>query len=212
LKKAAILRTNNEVGDGYANAFIEEFKKYDGITTINEAYDTEEEFNTKLLKIKSKSPDIIFLAGCKGKTIAKIIQIANLLEIEAVFVGTTTTQDKIVIEIGGESVEGLYYSYPDFDANSVTSTKAKNFVKNYELMYGEKPEIAAANNYDAMYIIAKAIENCGNAEDTDCIRDELYATQNYEGVTGIQSFDENGDVEKEVIIKQIQDGEFVAVT
>lgn len=58
-------------------------------------------------------------------------------------------------------------------------------------------------------VLAKAIEKAG--ENTDKVKAELENTKNYQGVSGIFSFDKNGDVQKKVILKQVQDGKFVKI-
>ena len=48
----------------------------------------------------------------------------------------------------------------------------------------------------------------GNFDSSDKIKDALYSTIDYQGVTGKTSFDKNGDVSKTAGIKIILQGKF----
>jgi branched-chain amino acid transport system substrate-binding protein len=70
----------------------------------------------------------------------------------------------------------------------------------------------AANAYDAIGMIAVAIEECG--ADREAIKDCLAAMNSpetgYVGIAGVTVFDENGDCSKPVFVSEVKDGEFVA--
>ncbi len=57
--------------------------------------------------------------------------------------------------------------------------------------------------------ISPGIKN-SNGTTTD-IRQFLLKVKNYQGASGVISFDENGDVKKPIIIKKIEGGKFVKV-
>ena len=53
------------------------------------------------------------------------------------------------------------------------------------------------------------MKKCEDPEDTICLRDELYKVENYSGLSGIISFDENGDVIKPTAIRTVKNGKFM---
>ncbi|MDD4678399.1 MAG: branched-chain amino acid ABC transporter substrate-binding protein, partial [Tissierellia bacterium] len=56
-----------------------------------------------------------------------------------------------------------------------------------------------------------AIERAGSTDGV-AIRDALKETKDFEGVTGIINFTEEGDADKNVaVIKSVQDGQFVFI-
>jgi branched-chain amino acid transport system substrate-binding protein len=66
-----------------------------------------------------------------------------------------------------------------------------------------------------MMIVTQAIKNCGTitgnlTEDRTCIRDGMAAIEDFDGITGNMTFDEQGDPIKCAVIVQIQNGEFIA--
>ena len=65
----------------------------------------------------------------------------------------------------------------------------------------------AALTYDSFQLLFLAIETAQSTERED-VRDALASIELYEGVTGIMSFDEQGDPTKCAVIIQIVDGAF----
>ncbi len=61
--------------------------------------------------------------------------------------------------------------------------------------------------YDAVMMLADAIRRA-NSLDRSKIREALAQTQNFEGVSGVITFDENGDPSKSAVIMEIVDGAF----
>jgi len=72
--------------------------------------------------------------------------------------------------------------------------------------------IGMPNSYDAIHLIANAMKNCKNPEDTTCIKNELYKVKNYKGVTGTITIDSNGDLETaDYAVKQYKGKEAIEV-
>ena len=62
-----------------------------------------------------------------------------------------------------------------------------------------------ANLYDGITLLSEHIGTCGT--DTECIRDALYATQNWQGAYfGSFSFDENGDIAGTAQLNRVSNG------
>src|SRR6266850_2020278 len=88
-----------------------------------------------------------------------------------------------------------------------TDPRVQEYQKKYTQRFGHPSEGFAVLAYDGLKIIEGALTKCGN--DTSCIKSYLYATHDYQGVTGTTSFDEKGDVVKPILIKTVQSGAFV---
>ncbi|MGB4482757.1 MAG: ABC transporter substrate-binding protein, partial [bacterium] len=88
---------------------------------------------------------------------------------------------------------------------------AKEFVQVYTDKFGKEPNAFAALGFDAYMVILDAIERAGSAE-PQAIRDALAATENFEGVTGVITLDENGDATKSAVILKVDNGEFRYLT
>ena len=67
-----------------------------------------------------------------------------------------------------------------------------------------------ATVYDGIMLLSEKLEKCG--VNTECLRDALYATQNWAGTYyGTISFDENGDIGGAVQLNRISNGKRVAI-
>jgi len=100
----------------------------------------------------------------------------------------------------GTELEGFYAPRPIFDDQS------EGFVRLVDET-GCDIGLYCAASYDTVFIIADALEACG--DDSVCVRDALYATQNWEGLAGVTSFDENGDPAGNFEVLQIVDSSTV---
>ena len=58
---------------------------------------------------------------------------------------------------------------------------------------GDSPDSFATNSYDATYILRDAIERAGS-DDRTAIRNEVAATDDFQGANGIMNFAANGDL------------------
>jgi len=134
-----------------------------------------------------------------------IMKQAKELGIETQMVAPAGTIGPELIEIAGTAADGLIYN-TEFDLNSEREV-VQNFRIKYKEKYGEDPEIFAALGYDSTMIISDMLKICG--PDATCIKDELYKVKDYDGASGVISFDENGDVIKPLIYMTIKDGEHV---
>ncbi len=205
IKRVAVLYINNEYGVGIKDVFETYFRKRGGMVVNSESYEQgATDFRTQLTKIKSKQPEAIYLPTM-AKEAGQILRQAQEIGVQAQFLSIMGVEAPIVLKVAGKAAEGVIYSYPGFDPES-PSEIVQRFQAKYMAKYGEKAEAFAAHSYDALKIIASAIEKADcNA---DGIKNVLYEIKDFPGVTGQTTFDENGDVIKPVMIKVIKDGKF----
>lgn len=212
LKTVGIFHENND----YAIGLMEAFKKGAedvGLEVVGvESYvkDTVD-FTPQLTKFKHLAPDGIFIAGYYQQG-GLILNQAKKLGLTTQFMGADGLNNAKLIEIAGEEAsEGFLASSPF--VYEAAGGEALEFKKNFEKKYdGMTPDWMSANGYDAMGIIAKAIEECGadRAKIRDCLAGMDSEKKGYKGITGVTFFDENGDCLKPAYVTVIKGGEFVA--
>lgn len=208
-ENAAILTINNDYGIGLNKVFKDEFMQLGGIILSNDLYNEDQNnFETILTKINQKNPKCIFIVGY-GKELGKIVKQARHLGIKAQFFSTVNFYDENSLISGGNAVEGVVFSSPVFDSNSA-NINVQIFVESFESKFGKKPDVWSAHSYDALLIIAEAI-NEANSFSVDQIKKEIYQIKDFDGVSGKTSFDENGDVFKEAKFLTVKNGEFVSL-
>ncbi len=216
-KTAAIIKENgDDYSVGLANFFENSFKELTGdpssIVSVSEFQANDQDFNAILTNIKSLNPDVIF-APSSPSTAPLIIKQARALGITSIIMGGDTWENPSLVEVAGKDAEGVVIS-TFFDEASPATEEAKKFVDGYRKRMGNSDEIipaVAALGYDAYIVLLDAIKRAGST-DGEKIKEALKATKDFEGVTGIINFTEEGDADKNLaVIKTIKDGKFVYV-
>lgn len=206
LRRISILYVNSDYGKGIEEVFSSEFKKYGGKVISSEGYELgTKDFRSHLTKIKSLSPDAIYLPGYY-KELSGILRQIKELRIKSKLLSVNSFYDPKLINIAGNAAEGAIFTYPLYDAESEESV-IKEFVSKFNKKYGKKPDAFAVQGYDAMNIVGYAIEHGGNTN--DAIQKAMSTINDYQGVGGKMSFDKNGDVIKRLRILTVKNGKFV---
>jgi branched-chain amino acid transport system substrate-binding protein len=94
----------------------------------------------------------------------------------------------------------IFYGYPLPPDESVAIRK--HFVDGYVARFGKQPAILSDNGHDAVLMLKYGIER-GGAYDATKIKDALYTLKDFQGASGLMSFDHNGDVDKPFGLKTI---------
>ena len=112
-------------------------------------------------------------------------------------------KDPQLIQTAANAAEGLMFPYP----KDPTGEHAVRFQVAFREKYGESPGITADVGYDAVKMIARAIEKA-NGTSGDAIRRGLNLLEDHPGVSGTMTFDERGDVHKPMGIMQVRNQRF----
>ncbi|TAK57049.1 hypothetical protein EPO17_03015 [Patescibacteria group bacterium] len=167
------------------------------------------DFRSILQKIKVTNPKALLLDSQTGANGARLAQQARTLGIKSQFYTAYFSGPEFVKT--GKAVEGAYVV--DAPALGSDNQRATDFLKKSQAVYGAEPTYPffSANAYDQVYLLASIFEKVGS-EDTSKIKQELYATKSFPGITGTFGFDENGDVTNiGMRVMQIKDGTLVEV-
>lgn len=204
-KKIAVLYINNDWGivtDQYFTSAAES----EGIEIVGRDFyfDGEKDFTAVLTKLKDTNPEMLFIASMYNDG-ALINKQREKLGWEVPVLGPGSLYSPKLVELGGDSVEGLYTNVV-FHPSS-PKPEVQEFVTEFEARYSAIPNMFAAVAFDAINILADAIERAGTT-DRGAIRDALAATKNYPSVTGKITFTEVGDVMKEYTRVKVEKGEF----
>ena len=112
--------------------------------------------------------------------------------------------DVLVDLAGKDALNNVYFTnhYSTIDEDPAVL----KFIADFEAKYGKKPNAFNALGYDLAKFVADAI---GRAESLtgEAIKDALEATENFIGVTGTLSVDENHNPVKSIFVIELKDGE-----
>lgn len=167
----------------------------------------DKSFKAQLTAMKADRPQAIFISAYYTEA-ALIARQARQLGIEATLIGPDGWDSPMLVESGGEAVEGGYFS-DHYSADS-PDPETRAFVKAYTERFGESPDALAALGYDAAGLLVDAIRRAGSA-DGDSIRDALAATEDFHGATGSIGIDPQRNARKPAVILQVKGGKFVLV-
>jgi branched-chain amino acid transport system substrate-binding protein len=206
LSRIAILAVNLDYGTGITDVFKKTFESEGGTITLVEFYDQgATDFRTQWTKIVATNPEAIYLPGYFSE-IGLALRQARELGVRSKFLSSVGFDNPKVLEIAGNSAEGVIFARPYYDPAS-DDLLVKGFVANYTKKYGSQPGVFAAHAFDAMRILFQAIGK--GAATADEIKANLHRIKDFPGVTGLTSLDENGDVNKPIQIMNVRDGKFV---
>lgn len=206
VKKVAIMYGNDDVftksGFDTMKATAEEMGLE--ILTIETFQKGQSDYNAQLTKIKNLNPELILCSALYNEG-AVIMDQARKMGLTVPFVGGNGFNSPEVIKIAGDAANGLIVATPWFGAKE--DAKVQEFVKKYTEKFGKEPDQFAAQAYDGLYLFAEAIKNAGEA-DRDAVRDALAEIKDFEGILGVMSFDEVGDIVMDPTVLVIDGGQF----
>ncbi|NJN68804.1 MAG: branched-chain amino acid ABC transporter substrate-binding protein [Chloroflexaceae bacterium] len=200
LTSAATIHDGSIYADQLVSVFAERFEELGGTVVAQESVNTTDtDMRPVLTRMALEQPQIIYypvFMPTGGFITRQAREVEGLGEV--VLMGADGLFNPDFIEAAGDSAIGMYLSNPDL---TLLGAAYQEFLKKHEEKYNEPPlSTYHANAYDATMLIAHAVEDVAvEAEDgtlyipRQALRDALYATRNYQGLTGNLTCDENGD-------------------
>jgi len=187
IKKVAVMYGNDDAFTKSAYDVMKAALEKLGIETLTtETFGSKDtDFSAQLTKIKSLNPDAIVVSAlveaASGILLAK--KALGFPPSVRVIGGNGFNSPKLG-EIAGDAADGTLVGSPWFIGKQDPANQA--FVAAYRAKYGDSPDQFAAQAYDTLKLVAKAITTAGEP-DPEKIKDALQKTS-VEGVMGKLSF------------------------
>lgn len=202
----AILHSNAANGISYMKNFKQQVEHLGGNIQVTVAYNEDQaDFRAEIEQLRSKSPRAVYLAGL-DREMGLILKQAKEVGFAPQFFASAGAISAKLIEMAGTGAEGLVSASASFDPESDDSSVLA-FTEAFESRFGEIPDWIAANSYDAVHILAALFRE--GAIGGDQIKQGLYATQEFQGVGGLTTFDSNGEVKKPLVLVMVSNMAFV---
>ena len=203
---AVLTSVSSAYSVGLAKYFKQRFTADGGEVVIEQKFtEGDKDFNAQLTAIKAAGVEGIFVPGYYTEA-ALICRQARELDMKIPLFGGDVWEAPDLVKIGGEAVEGCYYSThysPQVDTPAV-----KEFVARFKARFGgEVPDAMAALGYDSAEVMVDAIRRAGSTEGP-AIREALAATKGYQGVTGDTTMDKDRNASKAAVVIMVKNGEF----
>lgn len=184
-RNVGIIHSLNDYGQGIADVFAAEFERLGGTVTVKEGFaDGEKDFRTALTKISTAADvDVIFAPLFPESAAAAVRQIREL-GLSQTLLGADTYSDPVLQQADG--LEEVIYV--------LQSTEENESFKEKFMAETQRPDVPvySPQQYDAARILFDTIANVGI--DGEDIKNALYQVKEYPGVSGMITFDENGDL------------------
>lgn len=206
-KSFAILYESSDFGTGgfkIASNICGEFGLDMVASEVYNAGDTH--FSVVLGKMQKANPDFFIFWGYHTE-VAMICKQMQQYGISYPCIGQGYNSPELT-NLGGAAVEGIMIDTA-FDAAN-PDERVQEFDRKYTELYGEGYDQNAPQSYDAVYVIKDAIERCiadgKDYTDGETLNGYIASTA-WDGVTGVTTFDENGRMNKDLLIITIENGE-----
>ena len=171
------------------------------------------DLTTEMTRVGALGPDVLVVTGYYNDGLLAARNAEEVgLDVKAVFgVAQGTYDQPQFVADAGDLAQCFYDSNFHWDAGNADALAVRD---TYAAQFGEPMRVAAVFSYQAVYVIADAIERAGSS-DPAAIRDALADTDYSEYLLpylGNIQFDETGEnVNARPVVMQVQDGEVLQV-
>jgi branched-chain amino acid transport system substrate-binding protein len=190
LKKWAIVHATDAFGAGGAKALTEALQALGVNPVLDQGYTSNaQDFTPIVLAVKKSGAEVLGTYMTVPADQAIFAKQLKQLGVNIQWVGSPTTVAVTTRNLAGEA---LYGSYSAVDFNADANDAAREFTKRYKERYGIYPDNFASWSYDALNILALAMNNAKSTE-PEAIRKAILAIKGYKGLEGTYEFDARGD-------------------
>ncbi len=207
ITRVAIIAVDDVFGKGIADVFQEHYEAPTRQVVYRKDFKgalTPEAAQAIVREMRRTKAEAVYIAAYQDD-MKVLLQAMHDLKCKVARLGTSAVTEQMIEQLG-EAAEGLVFPRPAFDPNA-DDPKMQAFARAFRTKYHRQPDIYAAHGYDAVRVIARAIDQAGIATPKE-IRGQLL-TATFEGVTGRLKFNLNGDVVKVPKIYAVLNGEIV---
>jgi branched-chain amino acid transport system substrate-binding protein len=160
------------------------------------------DFRLPVNELKGINADVIFFAGLEpwaGDFLRSARGVGLTTPIIGAFSDTPELRKR-----AGQALEGAMFF--DMYNENLPSPENRSFVSKFRARYGRTPDAWAAQGYDALHILAKAVKFTGSRNPLDLSYAIRYMDA-WEGANGRYKFDSTGELEdKPIFLKRFQHG------
>jgi branched-chain amino acid transport system substrate-binding protein len=207
LKTAAVIYENSAYGKTLSTIFDEEFKKLGGSIVTEEAIEKGgRDFRSQITRIGALHPPLIVVYAYYAEA-GLIVRQAAELGVKAQFMSHGSVQNQAFADIAGPAADGFISGSPRWDD---TAPEVKAFIQRYQKKYGKEPDLYGPYFYDAVRLIAAAIEKGGYSKEG--IRQGLKELKDFPGINGRMTFGPDNVVLLPLRFVKFEKGQWVPIT
>jgi branched-chain amino acid transport system substrate-binding protein len=170
-------------------------------------------YRSLMNKIARLDPDAIYFGGIIENNAGQLIKDkvgAGMSNDDVLFIGPDGIFVDTFISQAGNAAEGAYVTFGGLPESELTA-KGQQFVQDYESQYDDEIQPYTAYAYEAANVMLDAIERASKEGEVtrEAVLQQIFATEDYNGVLGTWSFDEDGDTTlTELSVQRVENGQF----
>ena len=173
-------------------------------------------YGSLMNKIAQTDPDAIYFGGIIENDADQLVKDkvgAGMSNEEVAFIVPAGVYVDTYLSQGGDAAEGTWVTFGGLPEGEL-SAEGQEFVKTYQQKYDDEIQPYTPYAYEAANVMLDAIERAseeagGDVPDRQAVLEQIFATEDYKGVLGTWSFDEDGDTTlTELSILKVEGGKF----
>jgi len=189
-KKWAVLHSTDAFGTAGGKALTEALQKLGAPAVLDQGYANQsQDFTPVVLAIKQSGADILGSYFTFENDLGIFARQLRQLGVNIPWVGSPSIVNITALKLAGPA---LYNTYGVADYAEDSSDASKAFGKAYRDVSKVAPDNQSSWTYDAITVLAAAINKAGSTEPGK-IREAILATKKFPGAEGEYNFDQNGD-------------------
>ena len=193
-KSIAVIDDRTAYGQGVAEEFEKAVKAAGGKLVGHEfTTDKASDFMSILTTLKAKKPDVVFFGGMDAVAGPMIRQMKSL-GINAKFMGGDGICTSELAKLAGDAMsDGQVICAEAGGVEGQQKKGMEDFYARYKTRFNADVQVYAPYVYDAVNVMVDAMVRAKSSEPAKYLP-ELAKTTSYKGVTGMITFDANGDI------------------
>jgi branched-chain amino acid transport system substrate-binding protein len=170
-------------------------------------------YRSLMNKIARIDPDAIYFGGIIENNAGQLIKDkvgAGMSNDDVLFIGPDGIFVDTLLSQGGNATEGAYVTFGGLPESEL-SAKGQQFVQDYESQHDDAVQPYTAYAYEAANVMLDAIERASKEGEVtrEAVLQQIFATEDFNGVLGTWSFDEDGDTSlTELSVQRVENGQF----
>ncbi len=198
-RKFALIWEEDAYGEDLAYQYRVALDALDAQLVYQWSYSRERaDFRMPVNELKGIDADIIFFAGLEPWA-GDFLRMARRVGIKTEIMGAFSDTPEMRAR-AGRGLEGAMY-YVEYNADS-PSPENQAFVRKFRTRYARNPDAWAAQGYDALHILAKAVQSTGSRNPLD-LAYAIRFMDPWEGANGRYRFDGRGELEDKPIFLNV---------
>ena len=189
-KKWAIVHSTDAFGTSGGKALTDALESCGATTVIDQGYTNQsQDFTPVVLAIKQSGAEVIGSYFTFENDLGIFARQLRQLGVTVPWVGSPSIVNVTALKLAGASLYGTY-GVADYAEDSSEASKASATA--YRNAYKVAPDNQSSWTYDAVTVLALAINKAGKTDPKDPPGDPV-RSRGYKGAEGEYNFDQNGD-------------------